>query len=311
MVTEHISYLANPPLILVYFPIEMFAVDKQKRRPLNRLLTSLPAGPLVDTAWLKAQGISRTSVHDYVQRGWLERVAPRVYRRPTSASAAKTLRWDMAVISAQRIAGSTFHVGGLTALELLGQGHYARLGGERPVHLYDAEGTVPSWLLKLSTDATFIMHKRTLFSAPMVGLEWRRFDPGTERLGAAVSSPDVSEPWDYFLRLAGAERAAVELVDDVPQGVGFEHADTIFQGLTTLRPRLVTALLEGCASIRAKRLFLFFADRHDHSWVKHIDRRNIDLGRGKRQLVAGGRLDPRYQITVPQSFAEKLMDSAQ
>lgn len=214
-------------------------------------------------------------------------------------------------MSAQRTATSTFHVGGLTALELLGQGHYARLGGERSVHLYDAQGTAPSWLLRLTTDSTLIMHKRALFSDPLPGLEWRRFDLGTERLGVAMPSPEAKEPWDYFLRVAGAERAAVELVDDVPQGVGFEHADMIFQGLTTLRPRLVTALLEGCASIKAKRLFLFFADRHDLSWVKHIDRRNIDLGRGKRQLVLGGRLDPQYQITVPQSFAGKPADSVQ
>src|SRR3546814_10318720 len=84
---------------------------------------------------------------------------------------------------------------------------------------------------------------------------------------------------------------------DVPQSLSFEHADTIFEGLTMLRPRLLTNLLDGCVSIRAKRLFLFFADRHDHGWSKHIDRQHIDLGRGKRQLVTGGRLDARYKRT--------------
>jgi hypothetical protein len=60
-------------------------MDERKRQPLNQLLTSLTPGLMVDSAWLQAQGISRTSIHDYVQRGWLERVAPRVERRANPA----------------------------------------------------------------------------------------------------------------------------------------------------------------------------------------------------------------------------------
>ncbi|MGV7247240.1 type IV toxin-antitoxin system AbiEi family antitoxin domain-containing protein, partial [Caballeronia sp. M23-90] len=40
-----------------------------------------------------------------------------------------------------------------------------------------------------------------------------------------------------------------------------------------------------------KRLFFFFADRHGHAWLKHIDRSKIGLGSGKRVLVKDGRLD--------------------
>src|SRR3546814_150407 len=84
-------------------------MDGQKRQPLNQLLTSLTPGLMVDSAWLQAQGISRTSIHDYVRRGWLERVAPRVYRRATPNGAAAGLRWDMAVMSAQRIGSASFY----------------------------------------------------------------------------------------------------------------------------------------------------------------------------------------------------------
>lgn len=285
-------------------------MDERKRQPLNQLLTSLAPGLMVDSAWLQAQGISRTSIHDYVQRGWLERVAPRVYRRATTGSTTG-LRWDMAVISAQRIEPTSFYVGGMTAIELLGHGHFARLGGDREVHLYDPDGTIPSWLAKLPTDATMILHTRALFPTPSLGVEWHRLDLGTTRLGAVVPSPDASEPWDHFLRVAGAERASIEMMEDVPQGLSFEHVDTVFEGLTTLRPKVVTMLLEGCVSVRAKRLFLFFADRHDHGWAKRIDRDAIDLGRGKRQLVAGGRLDATYQITVPVGLAAKAGATAQ
>ncbi|MGA1819161.1 AbiEi antitoxin N-terminal domain-containing protein [Sphingobium sp. WW5] len=48
------------------------------------MLHKLAPGLLVDSAWLQMQGVSRTSIHDYVRRGWLERVASRVYRRTTA-----------------------------------------------------------------------------------------------------------------------------------------------------------------------------------------------------------------------------------
>ncbi|OUC55881.1 hypothetical protein CA262_14175 [Sphingobium sp. GW456-12-10-14-TSB1] len=286
-------------------------MDEHNRQPLNRLMASLPPGLLVDSAWLKAQGISRTSIHDYVQRGWLDRVAPRVYRRTSGPGGGGALRWEAAVVSAQRFASASFHVGGTTALELLGLGHFARLGSERAIHLYDPEGSIPTWLPKLPTEARFELHKRQLFAAPALGIDWRRLDLGTTRLGGVVPSPEAGEPWDHFLRIAGAERAAIEMMDGLPDSPTFDHADTIFESLTTLRPRLLTQLLETCTSIRAKRLFLFFADRHHHSWEKHVDRANIDLGRGKRQLVAGGRLDARYQITVPAGMSTKAGEGAQ
>ena len=33
-----------------------------------------------------------------------------------------------------------------------------------------------------------------------------------------------------------------------------------------------------------------------------LDRDGIDLGKGKRMLVRGGKLDPKYQITVPEDL---------
>jgi hypothetical protein len=51
-----------------------------------------------------------------------------------------------------------------------------------------------------------------------------------------------------------------------------------------------------------KRLFLWSAERHQHTWLKKLDRKDIDLWRGKRMLVRGGKLDPTYNITVPGSI---------
>jgi hypothetical protein len=54
--------------------------------------------------------------------------------------------------------------------------------------------------------------------------------------------------------------------------------------------------------VKVKRLFFYFADRHRHAWVKHLDAGAIDFGTGKRMLVPGGKLDPTPQITVPEDM---------
>ncbi|MGY4414931.1 hypothetical protein ACVWW4_006667 [Bradyrhizobium sp. LB7.1] len=58
--------------------------------------------------------------------------------------------------------------------------------------------------------------------------------------------------------------------------------------------------------MKVKRLFFWFADRHNHSWLKQIDRGKVDLGTGKRMLVKGGRLDPKYLITVPKDLSAPI-----
>ena len=95
------------------------------------------------------------------------------------------------------------------------------------------------------------------------------------------------------------ERALFELLDELPKHESFHQVDMLVEGLRTLSPRRLEKLLADCRSIKVKRLFFFFADRHQHAWVKRIDRSKVDLGTGKRMLVKGGRLDPVYQITVP------------
>ncbi|MDI1337495.1 MAG: type IV toxin-antitoxin system AbiEi family antitoxin domain-containing protein, partial [Lacunisphaera sp.] len=76
-------------------------------------------------------------------------------------------------------------------------------------------------------------------------------------------------------------------------------ARLLFEGLGTLRPALLQTLLEKCTSVKVKRLFLHLAELQRHPWLRELDQSRISLGRGKRVLVAGGRLDPKFLITVP------------
>jgi hypothetical protein len=77
----------------------------------------------------------------------------------------------------------------------------------------------------------------------------------------------------------------------------------VFNGLATLSPRRLQKLLEACSSIRVKRVFLLLARNSGHAWYQRIDVSRIDIGKGKRQITPGGRLDKEFLITVPESFA--------
>ena len=58
-----------------------------------------------------------------------------------------------------------------------------------------------------------------------------------------------------------------------------------------MRADVVQSLLEQCASVKGKRLFLHLAEKHHHAWFKSLDLAGVTLGSGKRMLFAGGRLE--------------------
>ncbi|WP_322896350.1 MULTISPECIES: type IV toxin-antitoxin system AbiEi family antitoxin domain-containing protein [unclassified Yoonia] len=97
------------------------------------------------------------------------------------------------------------------------------------------------------------------------------------------------------------ERAILELLDELPDNQSFQHAADLFTGLSNLSPRQLQEALESCDSVKVKRLFLWFAERSGHAWVKRLDLDAINTGSGKRVIAKGGRLDPKYQITVPEN----------
>jgi len=101
------------------------------------------------------------------------------------------------------------------------------------------------------------------------------------------------------IRYSSKERAVLELLDELPEHESFHQADALMEGMSDLSPRRLQTLLEACASVKVKRLFLFFADRHRHAWRSRLDVSRVDLGSGKRVLAKGGKLDPHYNITVP------------
>ncbi len=263
-------------------------MTQQRRERLKPLLDDLPPGFVVEAAWLVARGIDRKSILQYEQRGWLEKLARGVYRRPDAHRDVSTGGdWRRLVLSLQRVMEYDVHVGGRTALSLHGFEHYLSLGAEAPrVYLY---GDVPSWLARLPNADRFETRTLSLFGGSKTGVDGvddkKQSSPPQRRLNDLV----VSTP----------ERAILEMLNELPANESFHNVDTIFEGLTNLRPRLLETLLKECRSVKAKRLFFVFADQHDHAWRQYLDPDDYDLGSGPRALVDGGRLHPRYDITVP------------
>jgi hypothetical protein len=91
----------------------------------------------------------------------------------------------------------------------------------------------------------------------------------------------------------------MEMLYYVPQKQAFEEAAKIFEFLTSLRPDVVQVLLESVNSIKVKRLFLYIAEKQNHSWFKSLKLDGINLGSGKRVIEKNGVLDQQYNITIP------------
>ena len=265
----------------------LMVMSHSRTQRLKPLLDTVPPGFLVDTPWLKARSIDPKSIHDYVARGWLQRVVRGVYRRPAPLGTPDGggESWAVLLLSLQRLMNYPVHVGGETALDLAGHAHYLSLGGTPRAHFY---GTVPSWLKRIPAPTEIVVRPRTLFGDHLVGIE--EFDI------AAGAPVDV---WRWRVQASSPERAILEALDELPRHASFDNIDKIFEGLASLRPRPLTALLDTCRSVKVRRLFFVFADRHGHGWRKHLDASTIDFGSGPRALVQGGRFHPAYRISVP------------
>ena len=250
---------------------------------------------MVDAPWLKAQGINSKSVHDYVSRGWLERIIRGVYRRPLPEGMQGTSEnaWATPLLSLQWIMKYDTYLGGESALNLAGHVHYLNLGDVPRVHFY---GPTPSWLKRLPIQAQIVLHRDKLFGGDLTGV----VDAGQNVQGAS----HAVNVWHWPVRASSPERAILEALDDLPNRASFDNLDKIFEGLATLRPKRLMTLLLRCRSVKVRRLFFVFSDRYQHPWRKHLDASKIDFGSGPRALVDGGKIHPAYRIYVPKTFVD-------
>ena len=277
----------------------------QQTQHLNLLEKLLPEGLLVTSSWLIGHGYSRQLLSHYVRTGWLRQPTRGVYQRPRGS-----LSWQQIVVSLQAILKEPLVVGGRTALEMQGYAHYLR-PVMKEVYLYGPEPP-SNWLNRLPGKVRFIYRNSgRLLSAEAGQRSFTNLIKGVKIKGVKAQPSRGADAgflvqpwgeWDWGLVLSAPERAILELLDELPGRESFEHADKLMESLSNLSPQRLQKLLTRCRSIKVKRLFFFFADRHQYAWLKRIDRAAVDLGKGKRMLVRGGKLDRAYQITVPENL---------
>ncbi len=261
----------------------------KRSQKLKKVLESVPAGFLVDATWLTTQGIAYESFRDYARRGWLERVCRGVYQRPfPNVSNTNPIEWKTCLLSLQHIMRYDIHVGSTTSLDLWGYSHYLRLGGNPPVFVYGDK--IPNWLSRIPLSGSINTRSKSLFTNEFIGLN------------IDETRAKKTLPWDWNLIVSKPERAIMEAIDELPDYESFHNLDMIFEGLMTMRPRLLSELLHSCRKIKVKRLFFVFADRHNHPWRKYINAQDFNLGSGDRALCKGGKIHPDYRIVVPKEF---------
>ena len=250
---------------------------RQNETKLKWLLETVLPGRLVDTPTLERHGVTRMLAHKYIDSGWLEPVVRGVYRRPQAGSSSTD--WQLVMRSLQHVMDYSSVIGGRTALELQGFAHYLLMRDEQVIHLYGNRH--PTWLKRLDNADRYRLHSTKLFD-----------------LSANEETTDVDSPVGV-LKCSTPERAILQLLDELPRHESVHIVDTAFEGLASARPRRLEKLLASCTSIKVKRLFFVFADKHGHAWRRHVSPERFDLGSGPRALFENGQFHPRYRVSVP------------
>ena len=268
---------------------------------IKKMQAILPEALIADMPWLAAQGYSGSLVGRYVASGWLKRLAHGVYMRPGGR-----LQWEGLVVSLQSIIGRPLVVGGLSALELQGYAHFLHPDMPRRIYLH-GKRRLPAWIARLELGKEF--HFRScarLFGLAEYCLRSQRCIWDT-RQGCfspqlPVAKGATTQPWsekNFAMQISAPERALLELLDELPYHQSFADVDLVVEGLFDMQPDRLQQVLVDCTSIKAKRLALWFIERHHRHLFEQLDQTAIDLGSGNRVIAAGGWLDRKYRITLP------------
>lgn len=265
------------PALLFWF---IFAVNNTTMATkINKILQTLPKNSLLLSSWLSENGIDRKEQSSYVKSGWIERVSQGVYKiaggNPTLYSALSSYNKQLS---------RRCHIGASTALDIRGFYHYASMGTPRAFLFTSRSERLPSWLQETQWDMTVRYFTTSVFGADGLGIEETMID-GVDVL---ISAP---------------ERAFMECLLLAPADYSFMDTFYTMEMLTTLRPKMVQALLEKCSSIKVKRMFLYMAEKAGHQWFKAVNTENVDLGSGNRSLAKNGTYISKYRIIIPKELA--------
>lgn len=254
-------------------------MNTEMQTKINKLLSTLPSGIVLQSSWLAAQGYSLDLQKRYRKSNWFNTIGTGAMIRSNDH-----VSFEGALYALQQQSSFSVHTGGRTALSYLGKSHYLELSAKKVTLFGLRKEHLPKWLTTHDWGVTIDYHP-TAFLPPDLGLEPYEFK-------------------NFSIKISGAVRAMMECLYLAPDEQDLLECLLVMEGLNNVRPNQVQALLEQCQSIKVKRLFLFMAEKIGHSWLKHLKNDKIDLGNGKRSVVNNGVFDNKYQITVPKELAD-------
>ena len=243
---------------------------------INQLIQQWPKGTIKTVKDLADLGYSPQILKTYTTYKWLSLIGRGAYKLFNDE-----VDWSGGLYCLQSKKGNTIHVGGKSALEYKGYAHYIPQQKAKVELFGNVRSTLPRWFTQQGWIKNISYFKTDIFKYS--GL-------------AAYTSTNIS---NVKIEVSSPELAVLEMLFLVPKVHSFEEADLIMESLTTLRGELLQTLLETCNSVKVKRIFLYLSEKHKHAWLHDFDQTKINLGSGKREIVKNGRLDKKYNITVP------------
>jgi hypothetical protein len=249
----------------------------EKRNILNRILHNWPKGTVATLNWFRDHGGYQQLIDHYQKAPWVTKIGSGAY-----IQYGDSVDWRGGLYAVQNQLSLPVHVGGKTALELSGFGHNIQMGQTAVIYLFASGKTrLPAWFVKHPWGDELHFKRLNIFqSQPDNGL--MDFNMGS-----------------YAIKGSTPERAMLEMCSQVPGCHSFEAAGHLMESLLALRAGHLQDLLETCTSIKAKRVFLYLADRYNMPWLDKLKIKNINLGSGKRQVADKGVFNKKYLITVP------------
>ena len=256
---------------------------------INWLLNNISSGEVILQSWLSSHGITPQLAKKYCLSQWLIKIGTGVYYR-----SGRLPMWQNAIYCLQSQSNSMVHLAGLTSLARQGKSHYLQLNMESIWINVRGKPVLPKWFKAFPT-----MHLSATVSEDQA-LRWEIIK--TSKLTCIDDDLTIVDIDGIKLKASTQELAAFEVLEAVPYSLSFEHAAELFQGLVNLSPKRVESILKRSGSIQTNRLFLFFGHFYKHPWIARLNESEINLGSGKRMIVLDGKLEKRYQITVPEQF---------
>lgn len=266
-----------------------------KDTKLIQLIRTWPQGAVLTSEWLiHEKGYSKGLLQQYHRSGWIELIGKGAYRRAQVDKKGLPLQnltplsWTGGIYALQALPLNwkknipPAHVAARTALEQSGFAHFLKLSGKETVWVFSEPGyRVPTWFRKYNWDVKMNIYSPKLFS---------------KTLPETLSKKNLGS---FSTLISCPERAMMELLELCPKHESLDHAKLVMESLTTLRPKMVTELLQNCTSVKVKRLFLALADICKHPWLADINTKKINLGSGKRILESDRAFHVKYQISIP------------